>query len=112
MQKILKKFNMDKSYPSKTPMVVHSLEMEIDPFRAPDIGEKILGPKVSYLSVIRALMYFANCTRPDIAFIVNLLARHSVDPTQRQWMGAKNILRCLNGTKDLVYSLRKILIPK
>ena len=30
MQKILDKFNMDKSYPSKTPMVVQSLEMGTD----------------------------------------------------------------------------------
>ena len=30
IQKILEKFNMDKSYPSKTPMVVQSLEMGTD----------------------------------------------------------------------------------
>jgi len=28
VQKILEKFNMDKSYPAKTPMVVRSLEIE------------------------------------------------------------------------------------
>jgi hypothetical protein len=32
VQKILKKFNMDKAYPSKTLMVVRALEKEIDPF--------------------------------------------------------------------------------
>jgi hypothetical protein len=42
IQKILEKFNMDKSYHNKTPMVVRSLEIEIDPFRPRDIGEKIL----------------------------------------------------------------------
>ena len=31
--KILEKFNMDISYHNKTPMVVHSLEIEKDPFR-------------------------------------------------------------------------------
>jgi hypothetical protein len=36
-----------------------------------------LGPEFSYLSVIGALMYLANNTRPDIAFAVNLLTRHS-----------------------------------
>ena len=34
---------MDKSYHNKTPMVVRSLEIEKDPFRPQDIGEKILG---------------------------------------------------------------------
>jgi len=101
IQKILEKFNMDKSYPLKTPMVVRSLEMEKDLFRPRDVDEEILGPVVPYLSVIGALMYLANCNRPNIAFAVNLLARHSANPTSRHWMGAKHILRYLNGTKDL-----------
>ena len=46
-------------------------------------------------------MYLANSTRPDIAFAVNLLARHSAAPTKRHWVGGKQILRYLNGTKDL-----------
>ncbi|KAJ1265131.1 hypothetical protein BS78_08G055800 [Paspalum vaginatum] len=100
VQKILEKFNMDKSYPSKTPMVVRSLDIEKDPFR-PCGGEKILGPKVPYLSAIGALMYLANCTRPDIAFAMNLLARHSAAPTKRHWTDVKDVLRYLDGTKDL-----------
>jgi hypothetical protein len=55
IQKTLENFNMDKSYPSRTPMVVRSLDMEKDPFRPRDDDEEVLGPKVSYLSVIRAL---------------------------------------------------------
>jgi hypothetical protein len=46
-------------------------------------------------------MYLANSTRPDIAFAVNLLARHNAAPTRRNWTGGKQILRYLNGTKDL-----------
>ena len=76
---------MDKSYPSKTPMVVRSLDFEKDQFRPRDDGEEILGPEAPYLSVVGALMYLANCTRPDIAFAVNLLARHSTTPTKRHW---------------------------
>jgi len=92
IQKTLEKFNMDKSYPSKTPMVVRSLDMEKDPFRPRDEDEEVLGPEVPYLSVIGALMYLANQTRPDIAFAVNLLARHSAAPTKHHWTGAKHIL--------------------
>jgi len=101
IQKILEKFNMDKSYPSKTPMVVRSLDVEKDPFRPRDDGEEILKPEVPYLSAIGALMYLANCTRPDLAFAVNLLARHSAAPTKRHWSGVKNVFRYLQGTKDL-----------
>jgi hypothetical protein len=31
--KVLEKFNMDKAYPTKTPMVVQVLEKDTDPFR-------------------------------------------------------------------------------
>jgi hypothetical protein len=102
---------MDKSYPSKTPMVVRSLEMEKDQFRPQEEGEEILGPEVPYLSAIGALMYLANSTRPDIAFAVNLLARHSAKPTQRHWTGVKNIFGYLNGTKDLGLFFKKNLDP-
>jgi hypothetical protein len=73
---------MDKAYPSKTPMIVQSLEIKTDPFRPPDEGEKTLGPQVPYLSAIRALIYLTNSTRPNITFVVNLLARHSSAPTK------------------------------
>ncbi|WVZ79985.1 hypothetical protein U9M48_027505 [Paspalum notatum var. saurae] len=101
VQKILEKFNMDKSYPSKIPMVVRSLNMEKDPFRSKDDGEEILGPEFPYLSAIGAHMYLANYTRRNIAFAVNLLARHSAAPTKRHWTGVKYILRYINGTRDL-----------
>jgi hypothetical protein len=101
IQKVLEKFNIDKSYPNKTPMVVRSLEMETDQFRPRDEEEDILVPQVPYLSAIGALMYLVNCTRPDIAFAVNLLARHSAAPTKHQWTKVKCFLRYLNGTRDL-----------
>jgi hypothetical protein len=82
IHKILEKFNMDKAHPTKTPMIVRSLDLNKDSFRPHDEGEGILGPEVPYLSAIGVLMYLANSTRPDIAFAVNLLARHSAIPTK------------------------------
>jgi hypothetical protein len=55
-------------------------------------GEEVLGPEYPYLSAVGALMYLENNTRPDIAFAVNCLARHSAAPTMRHWNGTKNIL--------------------
>ena len=46
-------------------------------------------------------MYLAQCTRLDIAFAVNLLARFSSEPTRRHWNGIKHIFRYLRGTIDL-----------
>ncbi|CAM9003245.1 unnamed protein product [Rhodiola kirilowii] len=100
-ERILKRFNMDKSYPVSTPMVVRSLNVTKDPFRPREDDEELLGPEVPYLSAIGALMYLTTCTRPDIAFSVNLLARYSSSPTRRHWTGIKQILRYLRGTTDM-----------
>ena len=101
IKKILKRFNMDKTHLLSSLMVVRSLDVKKDPFRPCEKGEKLLGPEVPYLSAIGALMYLANCTRPDIAFSFNLLARYSSAPTRRHWNGIKHILRYLNGTTDM-----------
>jgi hypothetical protein len=92
VQKILEKFNMDKAYSTRTPMVVHALEKDIDPFRPKEEGEEVLGQEYPYLSAIGVLMYLTNNTRPDIAFAVNCLVRHNATPTMRHWNDIKNIL--------------------
>jgi hypothetical protein len=100
---------MDKSYPTKTPMVVRSLDVEKDLL---DHGKKKNIYWDHMLSAVRALMYLANSTRPDIAFAVNLMVRHSAEPTKRHWVGVKTVFRYLNGTGDLglFYSRNQDLI--
>ena len=46
-------------------------------------------------------MYLTNCTRPNVAFSVNLLARYNSAPTKRHWNGIKHILRYLRGISDV-----------
>ena len=100
-KKILNRFYMDKAHPLSTPMIVRSLDVKKDPFQPREDNEEILGPEVPYLSAIGALMYLPNCTCPDIAFAVNLLARYSSEPTKRHWKGIKHIFRYLRGTTDM-----------
>ena len=57
-------------------------------------------------------MYLANCTRPDIAFSVNLLARYSSAPTLRHWNGVKHLLRYLRGTSDMGLFYSKVPKPE
>jgi virulence-associated protein VapD len=66
-----------------------------------------MGLEYPYLSVIGALMYLVNNTRPDIAFAVNCLARHSAAPTMRHWNDIKDILRYQHDTIDLGLFFRK-----
>ncbi|XP_070660459.1 secreted RxLR effector protein 161-like [Malus domestica] len=82
-------------------MVVRTLDAKRDPFRPNEDEEEILEPEVPYLSVIGALLYLAQCTRPDISFVVNLLARYINAPTRRHWNGVKDIFHYLKGITDL-----------
>lgn len=100
-KQILARFNMHDCKPLNTPMVVRKLSITEDPFRPTEEDEEILDMSYPYLSAIGALMYLANQTRPDIAFAVNLLARHSKKPTKRHWIGIKGILRYLKKTEDM-----------
>ncbi len=89
--KILKQFNMHTLHPVSTPMELHSLDPAKDTFEKCMENESILSPEKPYLSAIGALMYLANQTRPDISFVVNLLARYSACPTIRHWNSVKRI---------------------
>ena len=82
-------------------MVVRSLNAKRDPFRSKKDDEEILELEVPYLSAIGALLYLAQCTRLDISFAVNLLARYSNAPTRKHQTSVKEIFRFLKGTMDL-----------
>ena len=73
---------------SSTLMIVRSLE---GPYHPADDDEEILEPEVPYLSIISALLYLTKCTRLDISFTVNLLARYSYTPTRSRWNDIKDI---------------------
>jgi hypothetical protein len=92
---------MNKAYPPKTPMIVRTLERDKDPLQPRDDREEILGLEYQYLSAIGALTYLANNTTPNIAFAVNLLAKHSASPTKFHWTRIKNVLRYIHGMTDL-----------
>ncbi|KAM2344545.1 hypothetical protein ACFXTH_008535 [Malus domestica] len=82
-------------------MVVWILDAKRDPFRPNEDEEEILEPKVPYLSAIGALLYLAQCTKPDISFVINLLARYNNVPTSTHWNGVKDIFCYLKGTTNL-----------
>ena len=50
---------------------------------------------------ISFLQIYPQCTRPDISFFVNLLAKYSSTATHRHWTVIKHIIRNLHGTTDL-----------
>lgn len=84
-----------------TPIDLRFLDPEKDIFRRRQENEPILGSKKPYLSALGTLMYLANHTRPNIAFAVSLLSRHSAKPTIRHWNDIKQIFRYLQGSIDM-----------
>lgn len=56
VEKLPKHFNIGKSHPLSTPIVVRSLDPEKDHFHPKEHDEEIFGPKVPYLNVIKGLV--------------------------------------------------------
>lgn len=114
IEKMLKRFNMrEVSKATKTPMVVRSLRPESDIFGPRRGSERVLDEKYPYKEAIGALLYLANCSRPDIAFAISVLARYSSEPTMRHWSGVKHLLRYLACTRQygLLYRRKSVRSP-
>ena len=52
-----------------------------------------------YRQLVGALLYLANCTRPDIAQAVSSCARFGSNPGPIHWKALKHVLRYLKGTR-------------
>lgn len=57
---------MDKAHPLSTTMIVRRIEKNIDQLCPKEKVEDVLGPEISYLNEIGALMYLAQYMRPNI----------------------------------------------
>ena len=53
-----------------------------------------------YCSLIGSLMYLTNCTRAEMSFAVNSLAKFMSCPTEKHWHTALELVRYLAGTPD------------
>lgn len=63
--------------------------------------------KYPYQQLIGGLLYFAVCTRPDIAYATSLLSQFNSSHNDTHWIAAKRILRYLVGTIDYGLMFKK-----
>lgn len=64
-------------------------------------GEALLEPLIqTYQEFIGALLYLANGTRQDLAFVLGRLARYAAGPTAEHLVAAKTVLRYVKGTAN------------
>ncbi|XP_074293075.1 secreted RxLR effector protein 161-like [Silene latifolia] len=73
----------------------------------PNKGEAI--SQLEYSQVIGCLIYAMRSTRPDIAFSVGKLSRHTSNPSLEHWVAVKCVLRYLKQTVD--YGLNYVGFP-
>ena len=64
-----------------------------------------------YREVIGCVAHLMTGTRPDIAFAVSWLSRHLMNPAQRHWNVAMNLLRYLKSKPDLAISFPRRQSP-
>ncbi|KAK4695272.1 putative transposase, partial [Phenoliferia sp. Uapishka_3] len=67
-----------------------------------------LDPTTPYRAAIGALLWLSLSTRPDIAFAVSVVGRHSASPGVAHWTAVKRIFRYLAGTPHYGLVYRKM----
>ncbi|CAI7792833.1 unnamed protein product, partial [Closterium sp. NIES-53] len=96
VQQVRQRFGFTYSSPESTPLPTSHL------LSAPPSGESV-EPSGPYPELVGCLMYLMTCTRPDLAYPLNLLARY-VAPGRHQkvhWDAAKRVLRYLCSTSSM-----------
>ena len=87
IEKILQKFNMDKSKTVSSPLATHiRLSIKQRPLTN---EEKEDMERVPYASAVGSLMYAMVCTRPDIAYAVGSVSRFLANPGREHWNAIK-----------------------
>ncbi|RVW43546.1 Retrovirus-related Pol polyprotein from transposon TNT 1-94 [Vitis vinifera] len=106
INRVLKRFNMQTCKASDAPVVKRD-KLSNEQCPKNDL-EKDVMKTIPYASAIGSLMYAQVCTRPDIAFIVNVLGRYLSNPGHDQWVAAKKVMRYLQRTKDFMLVYRRV----
>ena len=95
IERIIREFNMENVKPASTPASVSDLYLPIDGTDPQLLDKK---QSIQYQSIVGALLYAANITRIDIAFIVGQLCRYSSKPCIHHMQAATHVFRYLKRT--------------
>lgn len=100
--KLLGNFGFSPSSPSKSTPI---LTLDAAKKRKRATEEFDLPPITRYREAVGSLTFLMNCTRPDIAFAVNAIARAQANPLSTDWETVYRIFAYLSGTyrKGLLY---------
>ena len=97
-QEVLKRFGMENSNSTKTPMVPGFKLTK-------DEGGTRTDP-TQYKQIIGSLMYLT-VSRPDLMYVMSLMSRYMEKPTELHMTAVKRVLRYLRGTTELGICYKK-----
>ena len=63
---------------------------------------------IPYASAVGSLMYTQVCTRPNIGFVVGMLAKYQSNPGIQHWKATKKVMRYLQGTKKHMLTYKHV----
>jgi hypothetical protein len=95
-EKLLERFNMSNCKAVTTPIVKDN-----------DTEESSRNSEFPYRQAVGALMFLMCGTRPDIAYALSVVSRNLENPTDRDVVRVKRILRYLRGTTNCGASLQE-----
>nr|GEW69844.1 hypothetical protein [Tanacetum cinerariifolium] len=99
IEKILKRYHMENSKRGIIPMQDKLRLSKSQGASTPAELKRM--QNVPYASVVVSIMYVVRCTRPDVAFALNITSRFQQNPGDLHWTTVKNILKYLRNTKDM-----------
>lgn len=91
IEKVLKRFNKFNCSPISIPFEVSSKLSK-------NTGRVVA--QNEYAKVVGSLMYAMTCTRPDIAYAVGRLSRHTSNPGVQHWEAVNRVFKYLKKTID------------
>jgi hypothetical protein len=97
IERMIKQYGLENTRSVSTPAAPVDLTLPADNSDALRLSSE---QKEKYQSIVGSLLYAANITRLDIAFIVNRLCRYTADPCHHHLHAAKRVLRYLGDTND------------
>lgn len=100
--KIIEKFGFSEVYYKNTPMITRQVSNRERKEREDKTEDStnMTVPTIDapYREIVGSLLYLAGSTRPDIAYTVNILSRHQMNPTENEWNMIRRIFQYLKGT--------------
>jgi hypothetical protein len=85
IEKVLRRFNMDKTKPMSTPLAHHFKSSSKQCAETNDDFDYMSKVSYSYFSVVGSLMYAIVCSCLDLSHAMSVVSRYMTNPGKEHW---------------------------